>query len=330
MKSTERMQRLALLLTMFASLIVLPLWPEALEDNSRLVPGRDIADLSSGELSIVVPEDVAPGEILRVVASGEPSVHEVELRREDGSTVATAQPIEVRTTDAATVRVFLFGIDSRAAPGKHTLNARSESDDVLLARELMIRERRFRSEDIALNSALSSLRGDYDPRKVEESRLLTDLILSRDPEALHNPGPLAWPLPEDTRRTSFFGDRRTFLYSGGERASSIHAGLDLAAPVGTPVYSSGAGVVRMARSRIVTGGTVVIEHLPGVYSLYYHLDEISVDEGVDIDIGELIGTVGATGLATGPHLHWEIRVAGVPVSPEDVTKQALLFGTSAP
>ena len=88
--------------------------------------------------------------------------------------------------------------------------------------------------------------------------------------------------------------------------------------------------MRMARSRIVTGDTVVIEHLPGVYSLYYHLDEIFVEEGEEIAVEALIGTVGSTGLATGPHLHWEIRVAGVPVSPEDATKQALLFGTPAP
>jgi murein DD-endopeptidase MepM/ murein hydrolase activator NlpD len=107
-------------------------------------------------------------------------------------------------------------------------------------------------------------------------------------------------------------------------------GLDLAAPVGTPVYSSGDGIVRMARNRIVTGETVVIEHLPGVYSLYYHLDEISVEEGEEIAVGAMIGTVGSTGLATGPHLHWEIRVAGVPVSPEDATKQALLFETPVP
>jgi len=264
------------------------------------------------------------------VTFGTPAARAVELRREDGSIVSTAEPIEVRMTDAVTMRVFLFGIDSTLAPGSYSLRLRSESDETLLTRSLAVVEREFRSEEIALTSALTSLRRDYDPRKVEETRILTDLILSRDPDALHNPGPLAWPMPEDTRRTSFFGDRRTYLYSGGERASAIHVGLDLAAPVGTPVFSSGAGIVRMARDRIVTGLTVVIEHLPGVYSLYYHLDEISVEEGDEVDSGALIGTVGATGLATGPHLHWEVRVAGVPVSPEGATQQPLLFGTFAP
>ena len=316
------MARRAALLVILTSLILVPLAAESLQDDYRSPP--------SPAVSFVAPDSVAPGDVLRVVVSGDPSVHESRLVREDGTTVLTAEPIELRMTDAVTLLVFLFGIDSTLAPGPYTLSAHSESGAALLARELTIVERAFRNEEIALNNALSSLRRDYDPRKVEETRVLSDLILSRDPDALYNPGPLVWPMPEDTRRTSFFGDRRTYLYTGGERASSIHVGLDLAAPVGTPVFSSGAGVVRMARSRIVTGDTVVIEHLPGVYSLYYHLDEIFVEEGEEIAVEALIGTVGSTGLATGPHLHWEIRVAGVPVSPEDATKQALLFGTPAP
>jgi len=86
----------------------------------------------------------------------------------------------------------------------------------------------------------------------------------------------------------------------------------------------------MAQSRIVTGNTVVVEHLPGVFSLYYHLDEIRVEEGVLVAGGQEIGTVGDTGLATGPHLHWEMRVGGVPVSPEDLMDHPLLLGLLAP
>jgi murein DD-endopeptidase MepM/ murein hydrolase activator NlpD len=67
--------------------------------------------------------------------------------------------------------------------------------------------------------------------------------------------------------------------------------------------------VALARSRIVTGNTVVIEHLPGVYSLYYHMDKIAVAEGDLVETGARLGEAGATGCATGAHLHWEIRVA---------------------
>ena len=61
---------------------------------------------------------------------------------------------------------------------------------------------------------------------------------------------------------------------------------------------------------------MVIEHLPGVFSLYYHLQDIEVKEGQRLFQGQRIGTVGMTGLATGPHLHWELRVSGVAVEPD--------------
>ena len=82
------------------------------------------------------------------------------------------------------------------------------------------------------------------------------------------------------------------------------------------VVAAGAGTVVMARFRIITGLTVVIEHLPAVYSLYYHLSRLNVAVGERVEPGTALGTVGSTGLATGPHLHWEVRAAGVAVDPD--------------
>ena len=66
----------------------------------------------------------------------------------------------------------------------------------------------------------------------------------------------------------------------------------------------------------ITGNTVILEHLCGVYTLYYHLNSLSVKEGELVEAGTQIGEIGATGFVTGPHLHWELRVAGVAVDPE--------------
>ncbi|MFW5684122.1 MAG: M23 family metallopeptidase, partial [Spirochaetota bacterium] len=245
-------------------------------------------------------------------------------------TVTSSGRIPVRMTGVVALNVYLLGVDSTVDPGRYLLAGRSADGETLFERELEVLPRAFRREEIPLDSNLTALRSEPDPRKTEQTRILSDLILSRDPGALYHAGPLEWPLPPDTRRTSLFGDRRTFVYTDGRRAGAIHVGLDFAAPVGTPIVSSGTGGARMARDRIVTGNTVVIEHLPGVYSMYYHLDEIDVEEGVLVATGQPIGTVGATGLATGPHLHWEIRVGGVPVSPERVMNQPLLLGALTP
>jgi murein DD-endopeptidase MepM/ murein hydrolase activator NlpD len=135
--------------------------------------------------------------------------------------------------------------------------------------------------------------------------------------------PLKAPI-ESERRTSEFGDRRTFLYTDGNEGGSIHHGIDFGAPTGTPVTAPGAGRVVMAKSRVITGNTVVIEHLPGVFSLYYHLDTIDVTEDAMVRTGTPLGTVGSTGLSTGPHLHWELRISAVPVDPQPFLSRPIL------
>jgi murein DD-endopeptidase MepM/ murein hydrolase activator NlpD len=104
----------------------------------------------------------------------------------------------------------------------------------------------------------------------------------------------------------------------------VHAGIDFRAKTGTTIAACAPGKAVFAADRIVTGGTVVLEHLPGVYSLYYHLSRISVKQGERVKEGEAVGKAGATGLATGPHLHWEIRVAGVNTDPDAVLSRPLV------
>lgn len=289
--------------------------------GAELTEGRT-GDSAASSPVVIAPDAAAPGSLLRVATTGRPTVSRVELR-DNGHRVTSARRIGVRMTGAAEIGVFLIGIDSTTVPGAYTLRGLTADDEIGFLREIEISEREFRTEEIALDRRLTALRRDPDPAKTAESRELTELIFSRDPDALYHAGPLAWPLPEDSRQTSLYGDRRVFVYADGSRARTVHMGLDLAGAPGTSVLSSGRGIVRMARSRIVTGKTVVIEHLPGVYSMYYHLDEISVSEGVVVEQGEQVGTLGATGLATGPHLHWEIRVGGVAISPVETTEHPL-------
>ena len=80
----------------------------------------------------------------------------------------------------------------------------------------------------------------------------------------------------------------------------------------------------MSTFRIMTGNTLVIEHLPGLYSLYYHLDTREAEKNDFVEQGQLIGTVGHTGLSTGSHLHWEIRTCGIAVDPESFLRSDIL------
>jgi len=108
-----------------------------------------------------------------------------------------------------------------------------------------------------------------------------------------------------------FGSRR--ILNGEPR--SPHSGLDIRAPAGTPVGASNAGEVVLVDDLFFSGKTVVLDHGQGLYTMYFHLSEISVSKGKRVAKGECIGAVGATGRATGPHLHWGVRLGGARVSP---------------
>ena len=102
----------------------------------------------------------------------------------------------------------------------------------------------------------------------------------------------------------------------GPRGDRFHAGLDLEAALGTPVAAAAPGQVVFAGPAAGGwGNLVVVEHAGGVQTMYAHLESISVRRGRVVATGTRLGTVGATGRATGPHLHFEVRVRGAAVDP---------------
>ncbi|MBO9769171.1 MULTISPECIES: M23 family metallopeptidase [Xanthomonas] len=111
--------------------------------------------------------------------------------------------------------------------------------------------------------------------------------------------PFIWPV--QGRISGRFGNAR--VYNGQPGAG--HSGMDIAVPTGTPVKAPAAGVVTFAAPDLyLTGGTVLLDHGFGVSSNFLHLSRIDVKVGDRVEQGQVIGAVGATGRATGPHLHW--------------------------
>ncbi len=214
------------------------------------------------------------------------------------------------------VWVAFMGVPSYQLPGEYVLHiAVSDSEypsDLYV--DVRIDPYQFISEEIPLTSSLTGLRREPEPRKEREALLLQSLLKTYTKSAVFSREKHMEPV-EGYRMTSFFGDRRTYRYSDGTEARSIHNGIDMAREIGTPVYASGSGRVIFAGDWLIAGNTVLIEHLPGVIGLYYHLDSLSVKEGDYVARGTQIGTLGMTGLATGPHLHWEVRVCGVAIDP---------------
>lgn len=126
---------------------------------------------------------------------------------------------------------------------------------------------------------------------------------------LPDASPLGWPLEHDSVLvTSRFGEPR----SGGR----THRGIDLAVPRGTPVKATASGATSFSGPLGNYGNFILLRHARDIETAYGHLDRLLVRTGERVRRGQVIGTVGATGNATGPHLHYEVRIEGVPVNPE--------------
>lgn len=119
-------------------------------------------------------------------------------------------------------------------------------------------------------------------------------------------------MPVDgVRLTSGFGMRDHPIL----RRRARHNGVDLAAPTGTPVYATADGVVEMAQRYSSYGNYVQIGHGSDIETRYAHLSSYTVSAGQEVQMGDLIGYVGSTGRSTGPHLHYEVRIANEAVNP---------------
>jgi murein DD-endopeptidase MepM/ murein hydrolase activator NlpD len=119
--------------------------------------------------------------------------------------------------------------------------------------------------------------------------------------------------------SSRFGNRRSY---NGSPYNRFHTGLDIVGGVGTEIYAPAAGKVVFTGPLTVRGNATVIDHGWGVYSAYMHQSEILVKVGDIVEAGQLIGLVGGTGRAQGPHLHWEIWAGGEQVDPLDWLERA--------
>jgi len=251
----------------------------------------------------------------------------------ESAIVAAGVPGEERAlapeavVEAAPVAVFALLIavpaDVEATPCELWIEGREGDRSFVFVSRLDVFPAEAVETRVALSSALTTLRTRTADRALRDQKRLDEAVATFTPSAVFHLDPLRPPL-SDAVRSAGFGDRRVYEYANGTTDRSTHRGLDLVAPAGTRVYACARGRVILAAELLVTGNTVAIEHLPGLVSFYFHLSRIEVAEGQLVGPGDTVGRLGATGLATGPHLHWELRCAGVAVDPVPALDHALV------
>lgn len=205
----------------------------------------------------------------------------------------------------------LVPVSLKTKPGKHVLQI--EVDQKQTTVELTVLARH--------TPAVQTLKKLTVTKKTGKSLRSSNQVLYQalrqvTPEALWS-SPLRIPVPG--RVTAKFGVPRR--YGGG--AGWTHKGLDLAMPEGSPVIAPTAGVVALSQWLGSYGNTIVLNHGQTVFTAYLHLHSMEVKKGQRVEAGQIIGAVGQTGMATGPHVHFAVYIHRVPVDPQEVLQRGL-------
>jgi murein DD-endopeptidase MepM/ murein hydrolase activator NlpD len=263
------------------------------------------------------------------VASLERGAAVVGLEPEPSASAVSSAP----TAEDEQVRVYalLVGVPSEAPAGSCELRiqGREGARRFVSVSGLEVLPTQFPETRVALSSELTALRTRTDARAREDQKRLERAVSTFTPSAVFHLDAVLPPLLLSPLSAGF-GDRRVYLYSNGTTARTTHRGLDVAVPAGTRVGACARGAVILAANLVSTGNTVVVEHLPGLMSFYFHLSRVLVQEGALVEPGDAVGLVGATGLATGAHLHWELRCAGVAIDPRQALDHALVDKAAIP
>ena len=206
----------------------------------------------------------------------------------------------------------LAGLDLEARPGMAAWRVGvvdAQDRPMKASGRLQIRARKFPVQRLTLPREMVELDAPTLRRVEEESGRLRTLYATITPERLWR-GRFTKPVGVPDAGEGF-GARR--IINGQVRAP--HAGLDYSADTGTPVVAANAGRVALVADYFFPGRLVVLDHGLGLYTLYFHLERADVADGDRVDRGQIIGRVGASGRATGPHLHFAAHLRQARIDP---------------
>jgi murein DD-endopeptidase MepM/ murein hydrolase activator NlpD len=270
--------------------------------SASAAPCTTSVPLSNGLQVSVRAREIAPGEVVRLDVTA-PALRKVEVK----SPWHVVVPYEV---GQHTWRA-LVGVDLDVHPGTYELDIRGRalSEDVIeYCESIVVREKKFPTRTLTVAPKFVTPPPSEAARIERERAELGRLFRAATP----NPDWQApFTLPIEGSVVSGFGVRSVF----NNEPRAPHGGADFASPAGTPVLAPGGGRVVLVGDLYFTGNTVVIDHGVGLQSLFAHLSRADVHEGDVIKRGDVLGAVGATGRATGPHLHWTVRLNGARVDP---------------
>lgn len=252
----------------------------------------------------LTPETIRQGDVLLITVKTGPGIHRISGTLFDKTIRFYRKP----GRDAYTA---LAGIDLDADPKRYNLSLSLEDKSGGIIKkdfEIQVASAEFRTQQLTLPKEKVDLDEETLKRvnlEKEEIDKIWDISTADHLWEGNFIKPVEGVIDDN------FGFRR--VINGEPR--SPHTGIDIDAPEGAPVYAANQGRVVFTGDQFFSGKGLVIDHGLGLLTMYFHLSEILVTAGEDVKKGQIIARVGKTGRATGPHLHWGIRLNGARVNP---------------
>jgi hypothetical protein len=211
--------------------------------------------------------------------------------------------------------VGFLGVDLTAGPGRKDVVVKMSDSGPEQRLDMEIREKDYGVRNLTLPQNMVDLDAKTLARVRKESAV-TNALWEAEPSSPLWEGPFIRPVPGEV--IGPFGRRS--VINGQPR--SPHTGVDLRGEEGTPIKAINDGRVVFTGDHFFSGLSVVIDHGGGIQSMYFHMDKIQVQQGEMVEKGTIIGSVGSTGRATGPHLHWGVRVNGARIDPSQLVDES--------
>jgi murein DD-endopeptidase MepM/ murein hydrolase activator NlpD len=247
------------------------------------------------------------------IATGSPCLFRVEIASSVSSLLGTWQGHGIAFFPSTDPHVWygLAGVDVEAKPGSYTLALEATLADGKLIheeRDVLVQQAHYKTESLRVPDRFVQPDAETLPR-IEADRKIKDAAFSHETPEPEWSGKFIAPI--DSTVSEGFGTRRTF----NGKLASVHRGLDYHAKPGSPVFAANSGEVVLAQELFYEGNCVIIDHGQRFMTLYMHLSRLDVTEGEKVKKGQEIGLSGATGRATGPHLHTAVRWQGAYLDP---------------
>jgi murein DD-endopeptidase MepM/ murein hydrolase activator NlpD len=255
------------------------------------------ASSASAQQCTVKPASIPLGQTVRLSCDAPAA----SARISEGPTSRTVRLFKQETGDWQ----GLMPIAVKDTPGTFPIEFLAADGSTVASVNLTIRKTVFPTQNVSLAPQIEALHSTTD-----EMQTLTTFRDSVS-DTKYWTDPLVAPLPGCV--LSPFGVARLH---NGKPTGEFHGGIDQRATAGTPIHAAAAGVVKIVQPFNVLGGTVALDHGQGLETMYLHMSKLNVALGDHVKKGDVIGYVGATGRANGPHLHWVVYVNGVPQNPQ--------------